>query len=51
MDITNKLLKESSPLINLLGKRDYAKNHIGYVYEMSFTEAFVLTNDVKLSKT
>ncbi len=44
-EIANKILGESSPLIGLLGGKDYNINHVGYVYNMSFTEAYVLTND------
>ncbi len=44
-EIANEILGSSSPLVELLGDENYRFNHVGYVYNMSFTEAYVLTND------
>ena len=44
-EIANEILGESSPLVSLLGQKDHSVNHVGYVYNMNFTEAYVLTND------
>ena len=43
MGIADKIMVDTNPLIGLLG--DYKVGHIGYVYSMNFTEAYVLTND------
>lgn len=42
MDIVNQIM-QGNPLIRVLG--NYRENHIGFVYAMSYSEAFVLTND------
>lgn len=43
MNITNQVLSNNNPLVALLG--DHQTSHVGYVYGMNFSEAFVLTND------
>lgn len=42
MSILNKIASDS-PLAKIVGNAK--SNHVGYVYSMNFTEAFVLTND------
>lgn len=43
MKVSNQLMENENPLVNLLG--DFHENHVGYVYSMNFSEALVLTND------
>ena len=49
MSIQNSLFMDSS-LVKLLGSENYFSNHVGYVYSISFTEAYVLTNDAWKAK-
>lgn len=41
--VINQIMAEANPLAKLLDNHKIA--HVGYVYAMSFTDAFVLTND------
>ena len=49
MNIQNSLFMDSN-LVKLLGGENYFLNHVGYVYSLSFTEAYVLTNDAWKAK-
>ncbi len=42
-DVLNQIVAAESELVNLLG--NYSLSFVGYVYGMSFDEAFILTND------
>lgn len=43
LDIVNKIITSESPLVKLLG--DFESSFVGYVYNMRFDQALVLTDD------
>lgn len=42
-NIANQIMAEANPLAKLLD--DHKTTHVGYIYAMTFNDAFVLTND------